>query len=157
MKTKTSLTKGKSIFIVDLILIPTFVLVIYSGLKLHIAGHADNHDIWEYWTHYHIITAILSLIFGTLHIKAHWGWYKSLIKKGLGKKSPITLILSILFLIEIVTGIILVFFINGGNSSVGMWHYRLGLLMIIFILIHLITRFSLMIKGLGWKKRNAEY
>lgn len=153
MKKKISLTKGKSIFIVDLILIPVFVLVIYSGLKLHVAGQADNHEIWEHWAHYHIITGILSIIFGWLHVKAHWGWYKGLVRKGIGKKSRVTLILSLLFLIEITTGIILVFFIEGGNSSVGMWHYRLGLAMILFLLIHLISRFSLMMKGLGWRKK----
>ncbi|MFV0553364.1 MAG: DUF4405 domain-containing protein [Mangrovibacterium sp.] len=147
-----SLTKGKSIFIIDLILIPVFILVIYSGLKLHIAGHADNHEVWAYWAHYHIIVSVLSLIFGWLHIKAHWGWYKSLVKKGIGKKSRVTPLLSLLFLIEIITGIILVFFIEGGNSAVGMWHYRLGLALILLVLIHLISRFSLMAKGLGWKK-----
>lgn len=150
MKSKLSLTKGKSIFIVDLILIPVFALVIYSGVKLHVAGHADDHDIWEYWAHYHIITGILSIVFGGLHIKAHWGWYKGLIKKGIGKKSRITAILSLLFLIEIITGMILIFFIEGGNSAVGMWHYRLGLAMAFFLLIHLISRFSLMMKGLGF-------
>ncbi|MFV0310336.1 MAG: DUF4405 domain-containing protein [Dysgonomonas sp.] len=153
MKKKISLTKGKSIFIIDLILIPVFVLVIYSGLKLHAAGKVDNHDIWEYWAHYHIITGVLSIFFGWLHIKAHWGWYKGLIKKGVGNKSRITLTLSLLFLIEIITGIILVIFIEGGNSSVGMWHYRLGLVMILIILIHIVSRFSLLIRGLGWKKK----
>lgn len=150
---KVSFTKGKSIFIVDLILIPVFALVIYGGLKLHVAGHNYNHDTWAYWAHYHIIVGILFLIVGGLHIKAHWSWYKSLIKKGIGKKSRVTITLSVIFLIEIITGIFLIFFIEGGNSIVGMWHYRLGLLMIVFILIHLVTRFSIMMRGLGWKKK----
>ncbi|MBB4034704.1 hypothetical protein GGR21_000591 [Dysgonomonas hofstadii] len=153
MKRKISLIKGKPIFIVDLILIPVFALVIYSGLKLHVAGHISGHDTWTHWTHFHVITAILSLLFGGLHVKAHWGWYKSLIKNGIGKKSKITTILSVLFLIEIITGVILVFFIEGGNSSAGIWHYRLGLVMIVFVLIHIITRFSLMMKGLGWNRK----
>lgn len=46
---KITLTKGKSIFIIDLILIPVFLLLIYSGVKLHVAGHTSNHDLWEYW------------------------------------------------------------------------------------------------------------
>lgn len=154
MKRKVLFTKVKPMFVVDLILIPVFVLLIYSGLKLHVVGKINNHDIWGYWAHYHIIISILSLIFGGLHIKVHWGWYKSLIKKGLGKKSRITVLLSLLFLIEIITGIILVLFIEGGNSSVGMWHYRFGLVMILLLLIHFISRFSLMMKGLGFKKNN---
>ncbi len=150
---KISLTKGKSIFIIDLILIPVFLLLIYSGLKLHVAGHTSNHDIWEHWAHFHIITGFLSLIFGELHIKAHWAWYRSFIKNGIGKKSKVTVVLSVLFLIETLTGIILILFLDGGNSAIGFWHYRLGLVMILFLLIHLISRFSLLMKGLGWKKK----
>jgi len=148
MSNKISLTKGKSIFIVDLILIPVFVLVIFTGLKLHIVSKIDNHDIWSYWAHFHIIVSIISLIIGGLHIKAHWGWYKNLVKKGLGKKSKITFALSLLFLILIITGIILVIFIDGGNSAIGLWHYRLGLVMIGLLVSHLAARFTLLVKGL---------
>jgi hypothetical protein len=148
---KFSLTKGKGIFVIDLTLIPIFILVIYSGLKLHWAGHLNNQNIWEYWAHYHIIVSILSLIFGGLHVKAHWGWYKSLAKNGVGNKSRPTIILSALFLIEIATGIILVLLIEGGNSTIGMWHYRFGITMILFLSGHTIRRFSIMIKGL-WLK-----
>ncbi|MFV0290210.1 MAG: DUF4405 domain-containing protein [Mangrovibacterium sp.] len=152
MVKRISFTKGKAIYIIDLILIPIFILLIYSGLKLHVAGHDDNHEVWEYWSHYHIIVSIFSVLFGYWHVKAHWAWYKSLVKKGMGKKSRITLVVSLLFLFDLITGVVLVFFVEGGNSSIGMWHYRLGLLLVVFVLIHLITRFSAMIKGLGWKK-----
>ena len=90
-----------------------------------------------------IITGFLSLTVGGFHIKAHWAWYRNFIKSGIGKKSKVTIVLSVLFLI-----------LEGGNSSIGMWHYRLGLVMIVFILIHITTRFSLMMKGLGWKKKD---
>lgn len=152
MKGKFSLTKGKAVFIVDLILLPVFAFVIYSGLKLHAAGHADDRGIWELWAHWHIVAAVLSLAFAGLHIKAHWGWYKSWMKKGLAKKSKATAILSALFLIEVITGTVLVIFIEGGNSAVGMWHYGLGLAMILFLSIHIAGRFRLLMKGLGRKK-----
>jgi len=145
-----SFTKGKAIFIVDLLLIPIFILIIYSGLEIHIAGHANdyNHDVWSYWAHFHIIVSVVSLIVGWLHIKAHWGWYKSLIKRGIGKKSKTTLSLSVLFLLLTITGIILIFFVKGGNSIIGLWHYRLGLIMIPLLIIHLVTRFHLIVKAL---------
>ena len=148
--TKLSFTKEKSVFIIDLILLPIFILVVYTGLKLHIAGHDDNynHNIWEYWTHLHIIVSIVSLFLGWCHVKAHWGWYKGLIKKGVRHKSKITLSLSILFLILTITGVILILFVGGANSAIGLWHYRLGLAMILFLLIHFISRFSMLIKGL---------
>jgi len=156
MAGKLSLTKGKSIFIVDLILIPVFILLIYSGLKLHIAGHTEDHEIWSYWANYHVIASIISIITGGLHIKAHWNWYKSLMKKGLGKKSKITLFLSLLFFVLVLTGIILVFFVSGPNSFTGLWHYRLGLVMTVLFIIHLITRLPLLMKGLGRKKNKKQ-
>ena len=154
MKKRISLTKGKAIFIIDLILIPVFAFIVYTGLKLHIAGHEQNyvHEVWSNWAKLHIISSITSLIFGWLHVKAHWAWYKKIFKKTKRKKSKSTTILSLIFLIEIITGIILIFFINGANSNVGMWHYRIGLAMILFILIHTINRFSIMMKGLGFAK-----
>ncbi|SHF35418.1 hypothetical protein [Dysgonomonas macrotermitis] len=151
MQKKISLTKGKSIFIIDLILIPVFVLVIYTGFELHFAGGTNDHDIWSYWCHLHIIVSIISLIVGWLHVKAHLGWYKSIIKNGLGKKSKITLILTFLFVILILTGIVLIFFVEGGNSALGLWHYRFGLVMTVLLVIHLIARFPLLLKGLKKK------
>lgn len=152
--TKFSFTKGKSVFIVDLILLPIFILVAYTGLKLHIAGHNNNYDydIWEYWTHLHIITSIVSLFLGWFHIKAHWGWYRGLLRKGLKQRSKVAFSLSILFLVLTITGIILILFVGGANSSIGLWHYRFGLIMIIFLLIHFISRLSMLMKGL--KLRN---
>lgn len=151
--TKFSLTKGKSIFIIDIILIPVFTLVIYSGLKLHVVGHINDHTIWENWAHYHIVASIASLIVGWLHIRAHWGWYKSLMRKGLSKKSKTTTALSVLFLILIITGVILILFIDGGNSPIGIWHYRLGLAMAVLLIVHLFSRLTLLIKGLKRKKK----
>jgi hypothetical protein len=154
MAKNISFTKGKPIFIVDIILIPLFVLLFYSGLKLHVAGHTDNHSIWEYWAWFHVIVSLPTLIAMLLHIKAHWSWYKSLVKKGMKNKSKITIIISILFLILTITGILLMFFIEGANSAVGLWHYKLGIVMGVLALFHIIGRFKIMIKGLGWKKKN---
>jgi len=150
---KVSLTRGKAIFIVDLSLVPIFILIIYSGLRIHIAGNTNdyNHDVWSYWAHFHIIVSAISLFVGWLHIKAHWGWYKSLINKGIGKKSKTTLSLSVLFLLLTITGIILMFFVEGGNSIIGLLHYKLGLIMIPLLIIHLVTRFHLIVKALKKK------
>lgn len=175
-------------FIVDLLLIPVFVFVAYSGLRLHAAGHvpADggtpDHDVWVYQAAFHIVAAVLFIIFGWLHVKAHWGWYRRVFlrngavdcgsvdaKSGNGngsenakdggntvgsrRKSRATVILSALFLVETLTGVFLIAFVEGGNSGVGMWHYVLGLAMIAFFLWHLIRRFAIMVKGLGRRKK----
>lgn len=156
MANKFSLTKGRFIFFVDLSLIPIFILLTYSGVMLHTASHIANHAEWEYWAEYHTIAGIISLIAGWLHVKAHWSWYKGLFKKGIGKKSKVTVIVSVLFLVLIITGLILILFINGGNSPVGLWHYRLGLGMALLLIVHTATHFSVLMKGLGLKKKNRK-
>jgi archaellum biogenesis protein FlaJ (TadC family) len=156
MGKKFSLTKGKNVFIVDSSLIIIFILLIYSGLELHVAAHGSDHAEWEFWANYHVITGIVSLIAIYFHVKAHWGWYKSLFNRGIGKKSRVTVIISLLFFILTITGIILVFFIDGGNSSVGLWHYRLGLVITAFLLAHTISRFPLIIKGLRKRKKDSK-
>lgn len=150
---KNSLTKGKNVFIIDIMLIPMFSLVVYSGLKLHIAGHPQDyvHEAWHNWAMIHIISSLVSLIFSYLHIKAHWTWYKKLFKKTKRKKSKITIGLSIILGVELITSIVLILFTDGPNSGVGLWHYRIGLGMIIFLLIHTMNRFKVMMRGLGWQ------
>ncbi|MDH6308778.1 hypothetical protein M2451_001344 [Dysgonomonas sp. PFB1-18] len=156
MAKSSSLTKGKSIFIIDALLIPVFILLTYTGLKLHVADHVDNHEVWAFWAHWHIVVGIVTLVLGYLHVKAHWVWYKGLIKNGAGKKSKVTIVISILFVILVVTGIILVFFIEGGNSSVGLWHYRLSLLMVALLIAHTVKRFPIMMKGLKNKRKTEK-
>ena len=155
MANKFSLTKGRPVFIIDLSLIPIFILVIYSGLKLHVAGHGIDHDKWEFWAGCHTITCQISLILIWFHVKAHWGWYKGLIKNGLANKSKITAGITILFLALTITGFLLTFFINGPNSSIGLWHYKLGLITSILIIIHTIKRFPIMMKGIRRKKKSC--
>ncbi|NDW10124.1 DUF4405 domain-containing protein [Dysgonomonas sp. 520] len=154
MANKFSLTKGKSIFIIDLILIPICILLVYSGLKLHKAGHGIDHDIWEYWANYHVVVSIVSLILVWWHVKAHWNWYKGLMQKGLKGKSKTTVFISVLFFILTMTGILLIFFIDGANSSIGLWHYKLGLITTFLIVIHIVKRFPMMVKGLKLKKKS---
>lgn len=135
------------IFIIDFILIPLFLLSAYSGIELHIAGHGDNHGIWHNWAVFHVIVSTLFLVFGTLHVKTHWNWYKSLIKKGIGKKSKLTLAVSVTFVLATVTGIVLLG-IDGANSGIGMWHYKIGLLTGLLALMHIIKRSAVLYKVL---------
>ncbi|MBR4846474.1 MAG: hypothetical protein IKU98_08675, partial [Bacteroidaceae bacterium] len=78
----------------------------------------------------------------------HWGWYKSLITKGLGKKSRITVGLSLIYLIASVTGIVLLA-VEGANTGVGLWHYKIGILLTLIGLGHLVKRFPILRKSIG--------
>lgn len=139
----------KKIFIIDWLLLLVASLSAYSGIKLHIAGHFFNHKIWHNWAVLHVITSILFLIIGIIHIKNHWGWYKSIIKRNFNYKIGKTLFLSIVFGLVSLTGIVLVLFVNGANSNIGVWHYRLGLIITILSIIHIVRRWYLLKKSIN--------
>ena len=139
----------KKIFIVDWLLLLVVGLSAYSGVKLHIAGHFSTHEVWHNWAIFHIITSVLFLIIGIIHIKNHWGWYKSITKRKFNNKTGNTLFLSIVFGLVSLTGIVLILFVNGANSCIGIWHYRLGLVIAILSIVHIIKRWHLLRKSIN--------
>lgn len=137
----------KRVFVIDWILIPLFLLASYTGIKLHIVGHGNNHELWHNWAIFHVSSSFLFFITIIFHITTHWGWYKGAIKNGLGKKSRITVVLSVVFLLVLVTGIILCRS-NGANSYIGLLHYKIGIVTIVLCIGHLLKRISLLRKSL---------
>lgn len=158
-----SFKKGRALFTVDALLMPIFVLTICTGIALHVTEYGSK---WVFWAVFHILSAFLSMVAGGLHIWAHWGWYKGIFarKKNFPaistgnltygrrpRKSRVTLLLTAIFLVELITGIYLIAFVDGANSGVGLWHFALGLLMTVLLTIHSAGRFSILLKGLGWR------
>lgn len=133
-------TQMKAPFTIKLLLPLSFVASAVSGIGLHIAGHGGSHEVWHNWAVAHILLSLIWLYSISSHIKRHRHWYKSIVSKGIGKKSRMTLLLSAVFLIVTVTGITLMACVDGPNSAVGLWHYRLGLLLIILSFIHCYIR-----------------
>ena len=117
----------KKIFIIDWVLIPAFILSAAAGIGLHNAGHGNNHEVWHDWAVAHILFSLLFTTLVMAHIKTHWAWYTSLFRNGLGRKSHVTVIVSILFMLVALTGCVLLG-VEGANSGIGLWHYRIGLL-----------------------------
>ena len=64
-------------------------------------------------------------------------------KRGLKNRSKITVLISLLFLLSVTTGLFALF---TDNPSIGLHHYKLSLLMIPFILIHIMARIPSIIK-----------
>ena len=139
------LSKMKRIFIIDWWLLLAFAITAYSGFKLHIAGHFSTHEVWHNWAVFHILVSLAFVILGVLHVQTHWGWYKSLITKGIGKKSKVTIWLSFIFLITSLTGFILLG-VCCRQFHIGMWHYRLGIIFTIIGIGHFIKRFPILRK-----------
>lgn len=113
-----------------------FVASAVTSIGLHTAGHGDVHEVWHNWAVAHVLTSLLWLAAVVRHIVRHRKWYKSVITRGIGGKSRLTLTLSAAFLAVAATGIVLLACVDGANSDIGMWHYRLGLLLIILALGH---------------------
>lgn len=128
----------KKIFVIDWILFFAFILSAFSGIELHIADHGSEHEIWHNWAVSHVLTSFFS-IFAILHIVTHWSWYKGIIRNGIGRKSRVTVILSAVFVLVSITGIALLG-IDGANSLMGQWHYRIGIVTIILSVGHVLKR-----------------
>lgn len=137
----------KKIFVIDWSLVFVFVLSAFSGIGLHIAGHGINHELWHNWAVFHVLTSFLFFVISIFHITTHWGWYKGIIKNGLGKKSKITVVLSVVFFLVSVTGIILLG-VDGANSYIGLLHHKIGIVTIVLCIGHLLKRISLLRKSL---------
>lgn len=141
----------KRIFVIDWILIVVFIVSAISGFGLHVAGHGSSHEIWHNWAVFHVLGSILFLIVVIFHVATHLEWYKGIIKKGIGSKSKVTAILSVIFLLLSVTGLALLG-INGANSLFGLWHYKIGVITIVIALGHVIKRLPVFRKSLNCRK-----
>ena len=137
----------KRIFVIDWILIVVFIVSAISGIGLHIAGHGNSHEVWHNWAVCHALGSVLFLVAIIFHVRTHGGWYKGIIKNGIGRKSKVTAVFSIVFLLLSVTGIVLLG-VNGANSPLGLWHYKIGIVMTVIAVGHIIKRLSALRKSL---------
>ena len=140
------INRMKKIFKIDWCLILVFVITACTGFGLHIARHLSNHEGCYPWALSHTLASFLFVILIILHIQGHWGWYKSFITKGIGKKSKVTVWLSFIFLITSISGIILLG-VCCRQSNIGLWHYWLGIILTIIGLGHFIKRVSTLRKN----------
>lgn len=140
--------KAKTLFLTDLLLLITFIPSLITGFILHWAGHRNCHELWHNWAVAHVISTLLLTILVAIHVYAHWGWYKSLFKGRVKNKSVVTIILSALMLIVTMTGVIVLFRHQGANTTLGLWHYVIGIIITIIALGHFIKRHNIFIKGL---------
>lgn len=149
--------KAKAIFITDITAFITLTLSAFTGIMLHVAGHQDIHEIWHNWAVLHIAATVFLTISTVVHIYGHWGWYKSLFRKGLGNKSRVTVILSVVMLAAVLSGDILLFMHQGPNTGLGLWHYVIGIILTVIALGHFLKRLHILVKGLRKSGRCASH
>ena len=141
--------KAKILFITDIAVLLTFLPGSISGFVLHAAGHNDIHEIWHNCAVFHIVSTLVLIISVSIHVYGHWNWYKSLFQKGLGNKSKVTLLLSILMIATVTTGLIVLFIHQDPNSGHGLWHYVIGIILTVIGLGHFFKRVRVLVKGLN--------
>jgi len=117
----------------------SFVISAVTGIGLHLVGHGTSYGVWHNWATAHVISSAFLLVPVAFHIKRHRHWYKTIVSRGIGRKSRITLALSVVLLIVVITGIVLIA-CGETDSIVGLWHYWLGLVLIVCSIIHIAMR-----------------
>ena len=143
--------KKRLICITDVALIPVFILSAGSGVGLRLAGHGTVHEVWHCWAVFHTIVSLPFLLLAVSHVKSHWEWYLSAFWRREEGRRRATLFLTFVFLSVALTGILLLG-VEGAHSSLGMWHYRIGLLTIVFSAWHIFRRISVLRKMLSGKR-----
>ena len=141
--------KAKALFITDIAVLLTFLPASISGFLLHASGHNNVHEVWHNWAVIHIFSTLVFTIAVGVHIYGHWNWYKSLFQKGLGNKSKVTVLLSILMIATVTTGLIVLFIHQDPNSGHGLWHYVIGIILPVIGLGHFFKRVHVLVKGLN--------
>lgn len=129
-----------TVFRMERLLPLAFVASAVTGVGLHLAGHGADHEIWHNWSVAHVVASFLWLLSVALHVKRHKDWYKALVSKGAFNRRRVTFALSVCFLAVAVTGILLVACVEGANSSLGLWHYKLGIFLLALSLLHALRR-----------------
>ena len=128
----------------DWSLVPLFLLTLWSGIELHVSDYATNHATWHTWAVAHSIAGVLMAGFIITHVCQHWKWYKAITKPLKASKARVrrrvVLILTILFVAVIVTGLMLLLFIDGADSEIGLWHFRVGIAASLFAIGHILKR-----------------
>lgn len=128
----------KTIFVIDWVLIPLFVLTAVTGIGLHVAG-CGSHEVWHGRAVAHVVASILFTASVIAHVVTHRGWYKVVLQRGPGRRGRVTAAVSVVFVVVAATGFVLLG-VDGGGSPVGLWHYRNGLAAVAIMSGHVVRR-----------------
>ena len=142
----------KRIFVVDWVLLASFVTIAISGIVMHILhdhyGHCfcNRSPIMNLWDTMHIVAAVVFTLATLLHVWQHLAWYKQIFKSGIGSRSKVSLLLTLVVVVMIVTGGVLWF--GPCNNHLGLWHMWIGIAMAVAVAYHVIKRWKVLVKSL---------
>ena len=134
--------------LIDLYTLISFILIAVSGFGMHISGHGSDHALWHCWAVFHVVSAIIFETCNAFHVKSNWASYKSLFSTGIGKKSRVTILLTVLMLAVTLSGITDMLMSDHNESHIGLWHYTIGIIFTVTALGHFIKRHKILFRGL---------
>ena len=99
------------------------------------------------WATTHKFVIVLFSLLMIYHTYVHWKWYKGVIAKHLIHKNKQVILLSVIFLLAAVTGIVPWFIDLSGSTSIFRMlfieiHDKITFVLIIIFILHIITRFK---------------
>lgn len=123
---------------VKLLLLSVTVAIAATGFGLHAAGHGPSFSAWHHWAVAHVAFSLLWLALAVHHVWQHRRWFRAVLSRGVGNKSKMTLLLTAVSFVLWATGALLLVCIDGSQSAVGLWHYGLGVSMVVLSVHHVV-------------------
>ncbi|MBK7213869.1 MAG: DUF4405 domain-containing protein [Bacteroidales bacterium] len=143
-------------FTINLALLLSALIMIYSGLLLQVEYHLGNHGnivtentvfgISYYgWSSIHKVSIVILSMLMIYHLYLHRKWYSSVFKKRLVLRNKQVLMLSVLFVFVALTGYIpWIIYLQGVNiiyrKAFIEIHDKLAIILTIYIILHIIKR-----------------
>lgn len=145
------MTKSKRNYYIDIATLLPFLLLLFTGIIMLIYHTGKPYcettlgKDGDFWLDTHIVFAVISFIMIIIHLSLHLNWFQKLFTGKLKNKYWIkNLILVIVFSLTFLTSAIPWLFLDESNTATLMLgiHNKLGLLLIIFFVIHLLSYYK---------------
>ncbi len=160
-------------FIINNMLLLAVLITVISGLVLQIGFHMGSHhsenlsfhsesmayeqvreidpnkDVWGFtysdWSTIHKTIIVVFSVLMIYHFYIHWKWYKGVIAKQIIRKNQQVIILTLLFLIVAITGIVpWIIDLSGGTVDSRTFfieiHDKITFVLIVYFILHIIKR-----------------
>lgn len=141
--------------ITDLSLFSGGSIMVFSGLSIQAAYHMEGLPpaervlgmVYSNWSDIHIFSSVSVAVIMIFHIIQHWKWYKIVVKKRLFSKNQQVLMLTLIFLIVAIIGLIpWMIDINHGDQNLRKAiievHDKIAIVLFIYLILHVVKRFK---------------
>jgi len=144
-------TKSEQNYYADLIAFVPFILLLFTGIVMlgyHVGKPYSNETLrlsGYTWILAHKILTVIALPLITVHLLLHLNWIKKIFsnrQKSRHRGKNVTLL--ILFLLTAGTSLLSWLVVNNSETALGLRgiHNKIGILLIIFFILHLISYFK---------------